>query len=179
MSNVGKWSKQYRGVTRPQHYGDSPSYRRGADLLADCSVVEDWGCGLGWFRQFLGRDQVYRGLDGTISNFCTAVADFSTYRSETEGLYMRHVLEHNYDWETVLNNALGSFTKRFVLVTFTPFTNVTPHEELRYEEDYDVPTLALNHDVLISHFDEFNWTEETLLSAQAYYGSETLFVIDR
>lgn len=175
MTNTGKWQKFYRGVTKPRPYGDSQSYRLAAEMLADCPIVEDWGCGLGWFRQFLNPRQIYRGVDGTKSQFATIVADLTTYRSEPAGLFMRHVLEHNYDWEKILDNAVASFTQQMVLVVFTPLTRETPHRELRYEHDYDVPTLSLNYDRLIESFNGASWSEHILHSPETYYGTEHLF----
>jgi len=178
-SNVGKWSKQYRGVVEPLPYGDSNTYRMGAKQLADCPVVEDWGCGLGWFRQFLGPDQVYRGVDGTLSQFSTVVADLTKFTSDTPGLFMRHVLEHDTQWDRILNNALSSFTKRMVLVIFTPFARAKPHKELRFDKNYGVPTLGLNYDTLVAHFKSFTWTEHELESPETYYRRETVFVLER
>lgn len=181
MSNLGKWDHLY-SVTdparSPEFYGDSLSYRMGANLLADCTHVEDWGCGLGWFPQFLQPGIEYTGVDGSCSPRADVIDDLVTRETSVEGIFMRGILEHNYDWPALLANALRSFTKRFVLVTFTPFTDVSPHEELRFEEAFGVPTLALNHDFLVGHFELFRWSEETIESAETAYRTETIFTIE-
>lgn len=178
MSNLGKWDRHYAAVTAPQSYGNSPTYRMGADALADCSKVEDWGCGLGWFRQFVHPD-AYIGVDGSWSRFADVVDDLATRRSSVEGLFMRGILEHNYDWPVVLDNALASFTKRMVLVMFVPWTEVDPHDEVQFEADYGVPTLVINRDRLVEHLDGFDWTETVVSPTETFYGWESVLVIDR
>jgi len=178
VSNVGKWDSHYADVVEPQPYGPSPSYELGAAFLAGCDTVEDWGCGLGWFRRF-NRSARYVGVDGSASKFADVVDDLVTRDTTVDGIFMRHVLEHNYDWQLLLDNALVSFTRRMVLVTFTPWTEQTPHEELRFEDAYGVPTLALNHDLLINHFVGFDVDEVRVESPATFYGRETVFTIDR
>jgi hypothetical protein len=177
MSNVGKWDTHYADVDTWQPYGASGSYEFGAAALADCDTIEDWGCGLGWFRRWIPVHR-YVGVDGSASKFADVVDDLVTRDTLVEGLFMRHVLEHNYDWELLLDNALGSFTERMVLVTFTPWTEQTPHEELRFEEDYGVPTLALNYDLLLNHLVGFEVGQVDIESPQTFYGRETIFTID-
>jgi hypothetical protein len=176
VSNVGKWDKHYAGVTKSMHYGDSPSYRIGGDWLADCPVVEDWGCGLGWFRHFCKRG--YRGVDGTHSRFADVVADLATYTSDVDGIFMRHVLEHNFNWQRILANACNSFRQRMALVIFTPFGEAES-TQLSWEEEYDVPTLALNQDTLESHFEPFQWSSVTVESPETFYGSEYIYLLER
>lgn len=179
MSNVGKWDKHYAGNNgRPMHYGNSQTYRLGGEALADCAVVEDWGCGLGWFKQYLSPTVRYIGVDGSRSPHAEIIDDLVLRRSEVEGVYMRGILEHNYDWELILDNALASYTKRFVLVTFTPFTKTKPHRELRFEDDYGVPTLALNLGVILEHIVGHSVTHRTLESPETFYGTETFFVVE-
>jgi len=177
VSNVGKWTKFYTGVVTPAPYGDSDAYTFGAQALADCVTVEDWGCGLGWFRRLIDPER-YVGVDGSASNFADVVDDLVTRTTTVEGIFMRAVLEHNYDWPALLDNALNSFTKRLVLVTFTPFTEQTPHEELRFEDAYDVPTLALNYELLINHFVGFEWDQTEIVSPRTAYKHETMFIVD-
>lgn len=180
MSNVGKWDKFYVvAPAEPVAYGDSDGYRLGAKALADCDVVEDWGCGLGWFSKYLDPKVKYVGIDGSCSPHATIIDDLATRRSQVEGIFMRGVLEHNYDWPTLLENALASFTKRFVLVLFTPWAETAPHEELQFEHDYGVPTLALHRDTLIGHLAGFMFTETGIRSPETTYRNECVFVIER
>jgi hypothetical protein len=178
VSSVGKWDSHYANVDSPAPYGRSGSYVAGAVALAGCATVEDWGCGLGWFKQFLPRRVTYVGVDGSASKFADVVDDLATRDTTVDGIFMRHVLEHNYDWQLLLDNALCSFTERMVLVTFTPWTEQTPHEELRFEDDYGVPTLALNYDLLMNHLVGFEVEQVDIESPQTFYGRETIFTID-
>lgn len=181
MSNVGKWDKFY--AVAPAEpvpgYGDSEAFRLGAEALAGCDVVEDWGCGFGWFRTYLDPRVKYVGVDGSCSPHASAVEDLATRKTKVGGVFMRGVLEHNYDWDILLVNALASFTKRMVLVLFTRWTETAPHEELQFEEDYDVPTLALHRDTLLGYLDGFAWTETEIGSPETAYGIEYMFVIER
>jgi hypothetical protein len=98
-------------------YGQERSYVKGMQWLAPCALVEDWGCALAYAKNYRIGD--YRGIDGTPGK-ADVVADLSTYRSEVEGIFMRHILEHNYDWRVILQNALASFTKRMTLILYRP-----------------------------------------------------------
>jgi len=109
----------------PEHakrYGVEESYQVGMDWLKGCDVVEDWGCGPAYSKTY--RNGKYVGIDGT-EGFCDVVADLTVYTSSVEGIFMRHVLEHNTNWRPVLSNALKSFTKRMSLVFFTPWARET------------------------------------------------------
>lgn len=118
MSEHGQWD--YIGKDA-QPYDDETCYREGMALLADCAVIEDWGCGFAWAKRF--REGTYVGVDWA-PGFADVVADLRTYTSEVDGIYMRGVLEHNTDWQPILDNALAS-TPHLVLVLFTPMTDET------------------------------------------------------
>jgi hypothetical protein len=61
--------------------------------------------------------------------------------SHAEGVFLRHVLEHNADgWRDILLNALRSFSRRMVLVVYTPFGDVTRNVRARTPSDVNVPT---------------------------------------
>ncbi len=115
MSNVGLWHDWNAGAD-PAPYSDSLTYELGAQFLESCSLVEDWGCGRGWMKQrveALGCS--YRGVDGSPSPFASIWADLVHYHSVVPGIFMRHVLEHNRDWPEILDNAVGSFTRRMAI----------------------------------------------------------------
>jgi hypothetical protein len=129
---LGKW-KHY------EKYGVEESYQKGMDWLEPCSMVEDWGCGPAYAKNF--RTGSYRGIDGT-DGFCDVVADLTHYTSFTPGLFMRHVLEHNEEWEKVLTNALKSFTERMALIFFLPWGKET--RVLKYQGE--IPDIQFNKD---------------------------------
>lgn len=177
MTNLGRWDKFYVDVEEPQAYGDSDSYQIGADFLDGCARVEDWGCGLGWFRQFISPD-AYAGIDGSHSKFADVVADLEAYRSETPGLFMRHVLEHNYKWRLVLANAIDSFTERMVIALFTPWQD-EDEVELRFEEGYGVPTLGFSREAIMQPLEPFGVTCMELTSRPTHYGVEHVLLVSR
>jgi hypothetical protein len=61
---MDKWNNSYSKLRVPEPYGDTVTYRLGADWLRECNVVEDWGCGAGWFKQFC-KAPTYIGIDGS------------------------------------------------------------------------------------------------------------------
>jgi Glycosyl transferase family 2 len=175
VSNRAKWDAWYRPVDSRQAYVDTITYRLGADFLSSCEVVEDWGCGLGWMRNFIPAER-YVGLDGSASRFADRIVDLETYTSNVDGIFMRHVLEHNYAWEQLLLNALSSFRRRFVLVTFTPHGETT--HVLDYQEDPGVPNISFAKTDITKHFDGLVWRDETY-ATDTQYGTETIFYVER
>jgi hypothetical protein len=112
---IGNW-------THFPRYGVEESYKLGMDWLNPCYEVEDWGCGPAYSKQY--RRGVYTGVDGT-PGFCDRVADLREYRSDVDGIFMRHVLEHNHDWQKILDNAIASFRERMSLIFFSPWVEQT------------------------------------------------------
>jgi hypothetical protein len=154
MSSAGAWDTHYLPDSAPWPAGDNTTYLAGRDLLQHCETIEDWGCGLGWFKHISELTQV-KGIDGTGNPAADVVADLLTYRSQPEGIFMRHVLEHNMGWREILRNALASFTKRMVLVLFTPWapgnTQVQLHGR-RMNSGLVVPYLSLPRQELLDMF---------------------------
>lgn len=140
MGNLGAWDAHYAGLITEEPYGGDESYGAAAEWTAGCSLVEDWGCGKGWLRRFVEPER-YRGLDGSCSPFADEVVDLTTYRSSAPGIVLRHVLEHEHDWQAVLDNAVASFTERLFIAIFTPLQDET--RVLQTEPDYgDVPVIG-------------------------------------
>lgn len=173
---LGKWDRWYAGLSEPTAYGSTVTYEMGAKFLDGLSV-EDWGCGKGWMRTLIPPER-YRGIDGSHSPFADQIADLTEYRSQTPGLFMRHVLEHNYSWRRVLENAVASFTERMVLVIFTPFGDIT--REIAYADDPGVPDISFRlRDLAVIFADfEISWTSETIPS-DTQYETETVFYLRR
>ena len=120
MSSVGAWADHYATLREPISYGNEATYQAAADWTSDCVLVEDWGCGMGYLRRFIDPDR-YRGIDGSWSPFADEVADLTVYRSHVEGIVLRGVLEHDYEWVKILDNAVASFIKRLFIALFTPW----------------------------------------------------------
>lgn len=184
-SNLNKWDPWYKGLTKadkenPQPYGTSPTYEMGAEWLKDCAVVEDWGCGLGWARQFYREDQ-YVGIDGTKSPYVDEIDDLAVRDCDlVPGIFMRGVIEHDYRWEKILNNAYRLFTQRMCLVLFTPMTRKGP-VELDFMKQIGVPDLSFSyHNIIFPAYDhEIYWETETIESLGTGYGVETIFYMEK
>jgi hypothetical protein len=154
----------YAGVTEPFRYGnDDTTYRLAGTFLSGGGLVEDWGCGAGWAREFIAAP--YRGVDGCWSRFADEQVDLSTYRSSVPRIFMRHVLEHNWDWRVILENLLCSFTERAMLVLFLPpgpadkNVSASDHSDesewpglILCEPDLDA-IIASHPDIKVSHID--------------------------
>lgn len=176
MTNVGKWVDWYRGLEKPWPYGETTSYEIGAAWLADCALTEDWGCGAGWLRTLIPPER-YRGIDGSASPVCDDVVDLVAYRSRVPGIFMRHVLEHNYEWARVLDNALSSFEERMVLILFTLESETT--QEIARTPDMDVPDIAFRLADITDHFPaDVTYTVRRIISS-TQYGRETIFLLER
>jgi hypothetical protein len=174
-SNLGKWDAIYGKGTAAQPYGDTLTYEKAAKHLEGLALVEDWGCGWGWFKQYLPASTTYRGIDGSHSPHADVIADLTQYTSQADGILLRHVLEHNQAWEDILKNALRSFTKRMVLVLFTPFAEKT--HVIRHSAEVGVPDIAFAKEDLTRHFSAVHWRLEEGLKTRTQYGVEHVFYI--
>lgn len=115
---LGAWS--YDHVKGPKSYGNDMTYQKAMEYLDDCKVLEDWGCGTAYAWKFRAPEKIYIGIDGSPSQFNDRMADLRNYRSKADGILMRHVLEHNFEWRKILENALSSFRQRMVIINFIP-----------------------------------------------------------
>jgi hypothetical protein len=111
----------------------------------------------------------YVGIDGSQSPFADVVTDLAERRTKSEGIVLRHVLEHDYRWTQILENAVASFTKRICIVLFTPLAKST--HVLQVEPEYgDVPVIAFQLSDIVSLVP--NWTVYQIPGS--YYGVETI-----
>lgn len=177
-TNVGKWDQWYSTlVGTPRPYAETATYKMGADWLAPCSLIEDWGCGGGWMRQFVSPDR-YRGVDGSQTPFADVIADLTTYRSHVPGVFMRHVLEHNYEWARVLDGALASAQDRVCVVLFTPLADTT--HTIAFADDPGVPDISFRLSDLTDRIKAAGFSVGALaLPTATQYGTETLLYLER
>jgi hypothetical protein len=68
---------------------------------------------------------------------CEALESLANQTSD--GILLRHVLEHNPGWRRILSGAVESFTKKMVLVIYTPFGDVTRNIRKQIPWDTRVP----------------------------------------
>ena len=159
----------------PKPYGSTDTYEKGmAWLDGECNVIADWGCGLTWAKQYATRSE-YWGVDGSSNNpFADELADLRKYKKPSDGIFMRHVLEHNAEWQDILANAVASFRKRFVLIMFTPFSETTrPNNPGHLTLD-----ISFRREDLLAFLEPFAVSEEHL-QTDTQYGSEHIFYVAR
>jgi hypothetical protein len=177
--NRGKWNAWYRGLSReqPQLYGNAATYLMAAAFLADVEEVEDWGCGKGGFSLFcLGK---YVGIDGSDTPFASRIADLRTHRSNADGILLRHVLEHNHDWEQILAGAVASFRRKLCLVLFTPFAAETTEISHNRQVGIDAPTLSLARADIEAHFAGLSWRLIPDIRTPSEFGIEHVYLVWR
>ena len=159
---MDKWNYWYKDLTDQDmgsfRYSDTVTYGLGYTFLSDCKKIEDWGCGTGGFKRFIKPESniLYLGIDGSNTPFSDIKADLVNYSSKTEGIFMRHILEHNYEWEKVLSNACKSFSKKMCLVLFTHFVDKTVEIGHNLQHGVDVPDLSFKKEDLIAVFEKHN-----------------------
>jgi len=153
-----------------RRYGDVDSYRMAAAWLRFCKTVADWGGGGGFFRTHLQLGTQYVNIDGTQQEGVDIVADLSKYRGESEGILLRHVVDNTPEPWAVLENVLASFTKRLVIVTYTP--HAPESAVVAYQHGW--PVWHLNHDDLVAALGS-----SFVRSQTTYRGSERLYYCAR
>lgn len=177
-SMLGKWDYWYRNVKRMSsfRYGNTISYSLAEEFLKDLEV-EDWGCGTGAFKRI--HQGAYIGIDGSKTPFANKIADLRHYQSRVDGIMMRHILEHNYDWELVLRNALASFKKRFCLVIFTPFRTTTKVIDQNKKHGVDVPTISFKKSDIEKCFGDLKWRLSENIKTSTRYGAEHIYFVEK
>ncbi len=172
-SMLGKWNKWYSDDKLSKiKYGDTTTYKLASEFLKECDSLEDWGCGVGGFREFYKGK--YLGIDGTKNPHVDKVFDLRNYRSNPEGVLLRHVLEHNNDWEQVLT----SFEKKLCIVIFTPFADKTHEIAQNKKFGVDVPDISFRREDIENKFRGLIWRCETIKTASAY-GLETIYYLEK
>lgn len=175
---LGKWDFWYRDVKRMSsfRYGNTVSYSLAEEFLKNLEV-EDWGCGTGAFKRI--HQGPYIGVDGSKTPFVDKIADLRFYKSRVDGIMMRHILEHNYDWEIVLKNALASFKKRFCLIIFTPFRSTTKVIDQNKNYGVDVPTISFRKANIEKCFGDLKWSLSENIKTQTRYGAEHIYFVEK
>jgi hypothetical protein len=96
-----------RRPDEPQPFGDDTTYRLGA-RFADCDSSRI-GAAAGLVPPIRARAR-YRGIDGSRPP-SPRRSDLASYRSHVPGIFVRYVLEHDYRWAQILDNAVAPFTE--------------------------------------------------------------------
>ena len=177
-----KWNEWYKNLNPNDlgsfRYGETVTYKLGYDFLKGCNKIEDWGCGAGGFKRFFLNDNKYIGVDGSKTPFADIKTDLLKYISNTDGIFMRHVLEHNYEWKVILENACKSFQSKMCLVLFTPFSNETTEISHNLKHGVDVPDISFNKNELINLFKKYNIKHNLItINTDTGYNIEHIFYL--
>lgn len=181
-----KWNEWYKNLKKDDigsfRYGDTPTYNMGYLFLKTCNKIEDWGCGSGGFKRFFMNEESdkYIGIDGSKTPFSDIKADLREYTSSIDGIFMRHILEHNYEWNLILDNACRSFNKKMCLILFTPFSDKTREIAHNLRHGVDVPDMSFNKQDLLDIFEKYNIKHDlvTIQSATGY-NIENIFYLTK
>jgi hypothetical protein len=185
VSNLGRWDTWYTGLTldTPQTYGDVCTYELGAQWLKDCDPIYDLGCGKGGFwstTNAMGMSNMVLGVDGSNTPFAGRIVDLATFVDRpAPGVFMRHVIEHDYRWRDILDNAFALFTDRMVLVLFTPMQQET--HEIDWHDDIGVPDIGFSAPELCRIFEDagVQCCSFATYRTATQYGEETVFLLEK
>lgn len=144
-------------------------------LLETCDTIEDWGCGYAYARKFIPEGRYY-GVDGSpeVEPYADEICDLTKRESSVDGIFIRHILEHNYNWQDILANAVDSFRKRLVLIMFTPFGKSTVPLVRNALLD-----LSFRKEDITGYFEGLNVREEHLDSTDTQYKLEHVFYVSK
>lgn len=184
-SNVGKWDVWYKDLTVEDSnfgaiwYADTITFKMAAMFLNDLDTVEDWGCGTGSFKKYCKGK--YVGIDGSKTPWSDKVVDLCNYTSSVPGILMRGVLEHNYEWQKILDNALQSFTNKFCLILFTPFAEKTYEVASNRHHGIDVPDISFCQEDIEDRLRSagVTWDLAKNVPTNTGYGVEHTYFIER
>ena len=180
-SNVGKWDGWYKNLPDTPgsfQYGDTLTYELAAKFLEDCTEVEDWGVGGGGFLRYR-PDAI--GVDGSDTKFAQKkYIDLRKYTTNVEGVHIRHIFEHNYNWKDILENAVKSATKKLAITMFIPLIT-EDSKELAHNAQHgvDVPDMAINEKEfmnVITKMNPSNIHREIFSTATGYNKEEIIFI---
>lgn len=174
ISNIGLWSGWKD--SGPIQLGAVESYKQAIEWLDGYGDIVDWGGGTGYAAQFV-KESGYSVLDGSKSRVNNALVDLATVHSVSDCILLRHVLEHNHDWQDILRNMVDSFRCRAAVVTFMPFSSgftLVDREEREYigSIGQSVPVLRLDRESFFSIVRPY-------LVAQRQIGTEIVFGLEK
>lgn len=171
---TGRWHND-----QPHMYGDEITYKLAAEFLDGFGPIEDWGCGASWFKNYI-KNSFYKGIDG--SDNADQIADLREYKSTGNNILLRHVLEHNEEWEKILENAIASFSSRMCVVVFTPFQD--NETKILSKNKRGIPDIGFKKESLIFKFIDpknpgrIQYREEEV-ETKSKYKKETIFYLER
>jgi len=140
------------------------------EWLDGCETVEDWGCSLAHAKRYCKG--TYIGLDGT-GGSCDKIVDLRDHKSSPDGIFMRHVLEHNLRWDRILYNAVLSFQKKMSLIFFRPFV-----EKETIEYHGEIPIISFNKKSILDFIDPY-LKNEVIIHRKDKPLYDTVFLLEK
>ncbi len=119
-------------------------------------------------------------LDGSNTGYQDKIADLINYKSDVDCVYIRHILEHNDEYEKILNNGLQSFKKVLILILFTPLSNSASTVLNTIQlSGYTIPDISFNESEIISIIERNNCRYEKIefSNSLTQYNVETIFIV--
>jgi hypothetical protein len=158
--------------------GCDTAYKRAAAFLSGVGLIEDWRCGSAYFKRFVPAG-CYRGVDQAPSPHCDIVADLGEYKSEADGILLRHVLERDRRWRQILRHALASCRRRMVLVVSTPFVRATEEQHIRgARADGELrPEIRFARGDLVRELAGLSFRLEENIATDSPFGREHVFYV--
>ena len=173
-----KWN--YSGLGRVL-YGHQSTYKRPCAWLDEVGgTLEDWGCGCAGAKEHVKRCR-YVGLDGSQNDYADRCdVDLREYTSEADCILLRHVIDHNEDWEKILRNAVASFKKRMVLIIFHDLGPVTRVLFRQGSQKFPgVVDMQFKREDLMKHIAPYLIREERVLKDNESPNNNTLFYLEK
>lgn len=138
-------------------YGHDASYAKPAAWFDELGgTLEDWGCGCAVMRKYVQKCK-YIGIEGSANAYADRCdVDLREFVSKPDHILMRDVLDHNVDWKLVLQNAVNSFQKRMVLITFMEMQPKTHTVFVNTDKRYPgVPDIVFRAGDLVKFFVDY------------------------
>ena len=177
-SLVDGWAEIHADAQDPRAFGEALTYAIAASYLRGCAEVHDWGCGTGYLRGYVPEGQPYLGIDGTRTQWANVVTDLTDWKTPAEGVVLRHVLEHNPAWRTVLQNAVRSTRVRLAVIFFVPLCEGSAEQDMTPWGPYR--NLALPGDGVVEIIErELHIEAHYTIATDTEFGSETMILAAR
>ena len=181
-TNVNKWNGWYSSLSQDSmgsfRYGETLTYEKAAEFLKDCKTIEDWGCGAGGFLRYCPNAI---GVDGSDTPFATKkFIDLCNYTTDVEGINIRHVFEHNYEWSKVLDNALKSASKKIAITMFIPLGDDTKELAHNKAHGVDVPDMLISEKEFMEIVNKYSPKSiiREIFNTDTGYGKEEIIFIE-
>jgi len=180
-NNINKWDQWYKNLpVNPDsfNYGETETYQMASNFLEDCETIEDWGCGAGGFLRYCEKAV---GVDGSDTHFAKKkFIDLSNYICEVDGINIRHVFEHNYNWDKILNNVMKSAKKKIAITLFIPLGSETKEISHNKQHGVDVPDMLISEKEFLSIVKQYNPKniKREILNTPTGYGREEIIFIE-